>query len=145
MNEVGIRSFGIEGIAIGAANAVGALVTNYSERDNGIEVQFDLNTTENVDILDILTNIDQRVRGQRITVERFPGTITSVIIENPVITTDARGQCMKAEDKELTIGLNQITEINVHELGAVTPLELTAKFAIQEFGSNGHPMIYSEE
>lgn len=134
---------GIDGIAIGAANAVGALVTNWVERDHGIEVQFDLNTTDNVDILDILTNIDARVFGQRITVERFPGTITSVIIENPVITMDALGQCMKVEDKELMNGLNQITEINVHELGAVTPLQITAKFAIQEFGKG--PWINSEE
>jgi len=128
-------SEGIKGIAIGAANAVGALVTNWDDHRGPNDIQFELTTTDNVDVVDILTNIDSRVSGQRISVERFPGQdVTSVVIENPVITTNKFGNAVNPEDNCLMEGHNQITEINVHELGAVRPLQTTVIHAREMFG-----------
>ena len=136
-------SEGIQGIVLGAANAVGTLVTNWDDHRGPNDIQFELTTTDNVDVVDILTNIDQRVRGQRITVERFPGTITTVVIENPVIAVNKFGNAVDPKDNYLFEGHNQITEINVHELGAVRPLQTTVIHARKMFGKAA--WIESEE
>ena len=128
-------SEGIQGIVLGAANAVGALVTNWDDHRGPNDIQFELTTTDNVDVVDILTNIDSRVSGQRISVERFPGQdVTSVVIENPVIAVNKFGNAVDPKDNYLFEGHNQITEINVHELGAVRPLQTTVIHAREMFG-----------
>lgn len=96
--------------------------------------QFELNTVDGVDILDILSNIDERFRGQIINVERFiKKGVTAVWMENPVITMDDQGNCLKASDKPLFCGFNVITELNVQNTGIETPLEILSKYSNEEF------------
>ena len=120
-----------------AAGLCDVVISNWEVRQGGNDIQFDLNTTDNVDILDILWNVGDTVRGQRFTIERFIGqNVTSIIIENPVITMDALGQCMKASDKPLMQGENEFTEINTHELCSATPLSETCAMVERAFGSS---------
>ena len=120
-----------------AAGLCDVVISNWEVRQGGNDIQFDLNTTDNVDILDILSNVGDTVRGQRFTIERFIGqNVTSIIIENPVITMDALGQCMKAADIPLMQGVNEFTEINTHELCSATPLSETCAMVERAFGSS---------
>ena len=131
VNGAGIRETVNE-----AAGLCDVVVSNWEVRDHGNDIQFELNTTDNVDILDILSNVGATVRGQRFTIERFIGqNVTSIIIENPVITMDALGQCMKAADIPLMHGVNEFTEINTHELCSATPLAETCAIVHSAFGA----------
>ena len=132
VNGAGIRETVNE-----AAGLCDVVVSNWEVRDHGNDIQFELNTTDNVDILDILSNVGATVRGQRFTIERFIGqNVTSIIIENPVITVGAStGHAIVPEFQKFLEGENEFTEINTHELCSATPLAETCAIVHSAFGA----------
>ena len=86
------------------------------------EIMFEVDTTNNADMVQILKCLVENVRGQKIFVERFIGCDSSaIIIENPIL--DNTG--LELDDKtgiNYGSGVNTIEEINTHELCGVDPI-----------------------
>ena len=134
-------AWGLEGIKSTVEAAASVADRNVSEFEfiNTNEIQFDIDTTDNIDILDIVSMVGKTVRGQRFTIERFIGcNVTTIIIENPVITVGAStGRASVPEFQKLVDGENEFTEINTHELCSATPLSETVSNVGRLFGITG--------
>jgi len=102
--------------AIAAALACDRKVVDWSNIREGL-VQFGINTTDNIDILNIVTKIGQTVRGQRFEIDRFIGqNFTMIEITSPVISVDLAGKCVDQDDQALFEGENAFLEINIDKL-----------------------------
>ena len=126
--------------------------SNYSVPDGLIQIGID--TTDNIDILNIVTKIGQTVRGQRFEIDRFIGqNFTMIEITSPVISVDLAGKCVDQDDQALFEGENAFLEINIDKLSvgvsydgpaySVTPLADTVS-NIEDFQDIRIAQVVSE-
>jgi hypothetical protein len=106
----------LKSTAIAAALACDRKVVDWSHVREGL-IQFGINTTDNIDILNIVTNIGRTVHGQRFEIDRFIGqSFTMIEITSPVISVDNSGKCINSRDQALFEGENSFLEINIDKL-----------------------------
>ena len=87
------------------------------------EIMFEVDTTNNADMVQILKGLVENVRGQKIFVERFIGCGTSaIIIENPILNAKTGLEYRDSTGINYGSGVNTIEEINTHELCGVDPI-----------------------
>ena len=87
------------------------------------EIMFEVDTTDNSDMVKILKGLVENIKGQKIFVERFIGCGTSaIIIENPILNAKTGLEYRDSTGINYGSGVNTIEEINTHELCGVDPI-----------------------
>ena len=87
------------------------------------EIMFEVDTTNNADMVQILKGLVENVRGQKIFVERFIGCgVSAIIIENPILNAKTGLEYRDSTGINYGSGVNTIEEINTHELCGVDPI-----------------------
>ena len=94
-----------------------------SENSNPNEFMFEVDTTNNSDMVQILKGLVENIKGQKIFVERYIGVGSSVIvIENPILDSKTGLEYRDQTGINYGSGVNTIEEINTHELCGVDPI-----------------------
>ena len=99
-------------------------VSDYEELNS--EVNFSVDTENNIEMTKILNGLVDGLKGQRIYVERFIGVGSStIVIENPILNNDGFDfQDHNDAGVNYGSGVNSVEELNTHELCGTPPLNV---------------------